>query len=304
MNNKDKALQMKKSHCNADERNKDLSNTWYSGARLHGDAYDGNEKKNSSESGHNAKGIYYMERHEMKNGKLTKIKGFNVSNVFLPIYMTRDEAKGWVTQSGEVFPPRDMWVALRKHYGKYYIRETLELNGMGLFTTCDIKAGDFIGIYAGTKTATKGEYVMELGETLLDGSPRGDDKLFYMGRINDWYWGGPEQNCKVHEGGVITATRHIKKDEQLCMSYGPGYCWDGVKRRLLLQLPRLLRRVLEELGIEQYNDELELFTQRLERLGQDWRAELRKDNLSIHRWHAGGIHPSICAGCTGNGDIL
>jgi hypothetical protein len=39
-----------------------------------------------------------------------------------------------------------------------------------------------VGIYAGTKTMSKGEYVMEIGETLLDGSPRG--------MINCSTWGG------------------------------------------------------------------------------------------------------------------
>jgi hypothetical protein len=141
----------------------------------------------STPSGQSAKGINYMERHDMKNGKLTKIKGFKVANVFLPIHMTKDEANGWVKQSGDIFPPKDMWATLRKHYGKYYIRETLELNGMGLFTTCDIKAGEFIGVYAGMKTTSKGEYVMELGETLLDGSPRevvlhGKDQRLVLGR--------------------------------------------------------------------------------------------------------------------------
>ena len=185
MNNKNKAPQ-RNPPCDADDQLKDLNGTW--ATKVHG-VGSGEKVSESTSTKSSANGIYYMEKHETRNGKLTKIKGFNVGNNFVPTYMTKEDAKGWVKRSGEIFPPKEMWAALRKHYGKYYLREVLELHGMGLFTTCDIKAGDFVGIYAGMKTRSAGEYVMEIGETLLDGSPRGDDKLFYMGRMNDWYWG-------------------------------------------------------------------------------------------------------------------
>ena len=274
MNNRRKAPQSKP-RCDAEDMKQRRNDTW--NANVHGKQHDGRSDIGKSSNAHE---ICYMEKHEPKNGKLTKIKGFSVASVFVPIFMTKEEARGWVRQSGEIFPPQQMWTALRKYYGRYYMREVLELGGMGLFTTCDIKAGDLIGIYAGMKTASKGEYVMEIGETLLDGCPRGEDKLYLMGRLNDWYWGGPEQNCKVHEGGVITATRHIKKDEQLCMSYGPGYCWDGIKRNLIVQIPRLLKRVAEELEIYQYDEEIQMLSQRVNRLTREWRTEIAKDRLA------------------------
>jgi hypothetical protein len=99
MNNNNKAPQRTPT-CDADDRQKDLKGTWT--AKVHGGCEKGNESTSSKSS---ANGIYYMEKHESKNGKLTKIKGFSVANIFVPTYMTKEDAKGWVKQSGEIFPP-------------------------------------------------------------------------------------------------------------------------------------------------------------------------------------------------------
>ena len=150
--------------------------------------------------------IQTVGKQTLRNGRVKRNRGFIIGTTYVSLTMTKEEAQHWVQGTDGIFPPDDVAEALRRYYGRYYVRDTLELGGLGLFASCNIKSGDLIGIYAGTKTTSPGEYVMEIGGNLIDGTPPGEDRLFMMSRINDWYWGGAEQNCKLQEGGIIVAT--------------------------------------------------------------------------------------------------
>jgi hypothetical protein len=39
-----------------------------------------------------AKGIYMVEKHQEKNGKLIKIKGYVIAENFIPVHMTKEES--------------------------------------------------------------------------------------------------------------------------------------------------------------------------------------------------------------------
>jgi len=219
-----------------------------------------------------------MEVHEQRGGKLVKIRGYRIGGVFISSTMNSEKVTEMIGDGGS-YPPRQMHRALEKYYGRYFTKDTPELGGMGLFTRRDIKAGDLIGIYAGNVTDRGGEYVMDIGGKWIDGRPDGIRRITLMGRINDWYWGGSQQNCKIQSGGIIVATRHIKKGEQLCMSYGSDYCWDKVKLDRVKQLPNNFKQIAEELGITQFDDELTMLEQRLSRLSSSWKDELVHDRL-------------------------
>ena len=131
---------------------------------------------------------------------------------------------------------------------------------------------------------------MDIGGILVDGRPDANELLTMMGRINDWYWGGNQQNCLLHKGGIILASRHIKKGEQLCMSYGADYCWDTVKLKHIKQLSNNIKQIAKELCIEQFDDKIEMFEQRLLRLTDNWRNELEHDKLGpLLKQYADGI---------------
>jgi hypothetical protein len=193
--------------------------------------------------------------------------------------MNKDEARARMEKCQQFYPEEALHSSLRKHYKRYYTKDGIEFGGSGLFTRRDIKAGDFIGIYAGKKTEIGGEYVMDIGGTKIDGKQIVTDAIYMMGKINDWYWGGDEQNCKLHEGGVIVATRNIKRNEQLCMSYGPEYNWDGVKQRLLQTIPRLLKALSKELLINRFNMHLELLEHWMNNIDGKWRRSITEGKL-------------------------
>jgi hypothetical protein len=106
------------------------------------------EQQNATKGRAYDEAVYSMEVHEMKDGKLTKIRGYMVGGEFIAT------SKGRTTlheQEG-FYPQRQVHRALRRYYKRYTVREALELGGMGLFTNRDIKANDLIGIYAGKVT--------------------------------------------------------------------------------------------------------------------------------------------------------
>jgi hypothetical protein len=145
------------------------------------------------------KGIYAMEKHQVKYGKLMKIKGFVIEDEFIPAHMTKDEACNLMDSCEYVYPPDRWHQSLREYYKRYYTQEVPELGCVGCFTRKEIKVGDLIGIYAGNKTDIQGEYVMAVANKWIEGKQEGHDVLFMMSKINDWYWGGDEQNCRLNE---------------------------------------------------------------------------------------------------------
>jgi hypothetical protein len=126
----------------------------------------GNKKQYDDKKATNVDNVYAKEVHEQKGGQLVKIKGYQIGPQFIATQMQKNKVRDLLEQGQDYYPPKQMHLALTKYYGRYYKSETPELGGYGLFTRRDIKAGDFIGIYAGKKTRTGGEYVMEIGDSL------------------------------------------------------------------------------------------------------------------------------------------
>jgi hypothetical protein len=63
--------------------------------------------------------------------------------------------------------------------------------------------------------------------------------------MNDFIWDTTWTNCKIDCDGIIRATMHILKDDELFFNYGEKYNWDTVKTKLLQRAATSLKGALD-----------------------------------------------------------
>jgi hypothetical protein len=161
----------------------------------------------------------------------------------------------------KIYPPTEWRADLRERYKRFKVADASPLPGQGLFlrvTAKTIKAGDFVGIYAGIVNRFPTEYSMRISPSIIiDGTPQDDDPIWYMSRINDWIWSDAGQNCEIKNGGVIIAKLDIKPGQQIFMHYSMDYDWSQLKWQGIVNMWDRLHKVQESLGSYKFSEDIQ-----------------------------------------------
>jgi hypothetical protein len=235
------------------------------------------------------KKIVEIERHEwQQQGKemtLRKRKGYMIGGRFIARDLRNEEVQAMTGECDDrIFPSAAFRAALIRHYRRLEVRWMEELGGYGCFlrqSAARISAGELIGIYAGKIEGHGPQYTMGIGASIeVDGTPRGEEPLYTMSRINDWYW-EEEQNCELLRGGMVVATRQIRPGEQLTMSYGRGYDWSVQRSQLRARIPGLLEETAIRVGAGRFREELKKIQRRAQDIGESEKGTGMLANIEL-----------------------
>jgi hypothetical protein len=207
---------------------------------------------------------------------------YRIGEELLPQRLTVQEVTGLARRAefeGGIYPPTALRRGLLRLNNRYCAKQVGEVGGLGCFLNLNramIKAGDLVGVYTGRLSVDEGSYAMKLTEQWnVDGTPQGDDSAYIMSRINDWIWDDTKQNCKITQGGVIIASKHIHPGQQLCMTYSEGYNWDHVKVYTLHAIPGAIDDAATQLNLDGFDGHIDLIRRVCLQADAAWRALLQ-----------------------------